>query len=1095
MKKSGGLVIGMKKKKKPIVVAASSDNTNNKKEGRPFSPNTVVNGESTACRAAPSAGTDGVTATIEAANNVNLAAKPSKNKLVIKPFREPPSLPPDFYEASLSTLQRAAVCVLRREVLLASNEAAADGGNAARRLSREELYRTVQDLIVHGYGKELYLAVVRIMNQAAGETVASLLVDGTLARGSSDGVGYDMEGLIAALGRNKNNGTDVDCDENKEGYREQQLQLLKQWHSVCRISYAEEYLTFVRSIFLVLDRAFVFLAEEDLEIVDDLRIENSCANSGILSPPKGKVTERSTSFGGSAFNSRVWGLWEVGIACLRRHMMRHPKPSDMMIDDDLTSGTFSVLSAMLLVTTHALLSEFDDEFSSNQTTNQASSTIVRENRPLIRNCVRTCIDLGALAPLLEELIVAASARFQKESKSWARALKESKKTAAQFLLHVENRLRQSSAMTTYYLPSNAGASVALRQLSSRRRPLVGSVPTFSTKEESGVTWGLVNSSTRRILPAIIETELISSHLLPGGILHTRHLYPMLDDCDDAVNAASSNVVISGWKAAEKTFENAKRLYGLCWRITAASVASSTSNFTSGSKSALDHLCTAFSEYGRLRGSDIVKQGIPDNSAAAEGISNSGKDTEKTIIPDLLAFKSHLTMLHTIAFRSDEMFAASMRSVLEDVCNGSTLSDGGDGGSRIAELLAKHVDVRFKDAKAHTTTSVSSVATDANVVTDPSEAFQNDVMALFRHVHSKDVFEAFYKRDLAKRLLTGRSVSSDMERSFLSKLKAECGTGYTSKMEGMFKDMELSRDIMISYTSYLAGAATNVADPKNKTTDMDVQVLTTGYWPVYPLYPNIILPPELLAHQSKFESYYKNKYQGRRIAWQYSLGNCIVKAYFPKQPGGKELIINLCQTLVLLCFQYDDGPGGLGLTIDDIVKKTGIDDRAEVERVLQSLSLGRDGTRVLIKVDHDSPPKLGDLPSLTAVRGNESPTKPKKHKVRRNVGPHDRFLFNASFTSNQRRIRITNITMKETAKERSETHEAVSKDRLYLIDAAVVRIMKARKTIDHRDLMGEVMAQLKFPSSSSDVKKRVESLIEREYMERVEGNRSRYNYLA
>jgi cullin-4 len=296
-----------------------------------------------------------------------------------------------------------------------------------------------------------------------------------------------------------------------------------------------------------------------------------------------------------------------------------------------------------------------------------------------------------------------------------------------------------------------------------------------------------------------------------------------------------------------------------------------------------------------------------------------------------------------------------------------------------------VDVQFKDAKAHTTPSVSSVAADANVVTDPSEAFQNDVMALFRHVHSKDVFEAFYKRDLAKRLLTGRSVSSDMERSFLSKLKAECGTGYTSKMEGMFKDMELSRDIMTSYTSYLAGAATNLADPTNKTTDMDVQVLTTGYWPVYPQYPNIILPRELLAHQARFDSYYKNKYQGRRIAWQYSLGNCIVKASFPKQPGGKELIINLCQTLVLLCFQYDDGPGGQGLTIDDIIKKTGIDDRGEVERVLQSLSLGRDGTRVLIKVDHDSPPKSGVLPSPTSVRGNESPGKSKKHKVRRNVG--------------------------------------------------------------------------------------------------------------
>jgi cullin-4 len=86
-------------------------------------------------------------------------------------------------------------------------------------------------------------------------------------------------------------------------------------------------------------------------------------------------------------------------------------------------------------------------------------------------------------------------------------------------------------------------------------------------------------------------------------------------------------------------------------------------------------------------------------------------------------------------------------------------------------------------------------------------------------------------------------------------------------------------------------------------------------------------------------------------------------------------------------------------------------------------------------------------------------------------------------------------MKETVKERAKTHEAVSNDRLYLIDAAVVRIMKARKTLDHRALMGEVMSQLKFPASSSDIKKRIETLIEREYMERIEGDRSKYKYLA
>ena len=56
-------------------------------------------------------------------------------------------------------------------------------------------------------------------------------------------------------------------------------------------------------------------------------------------------------------------------------------------------------------------------------------------------------------------------------------------------------------------------------------------------------------------------------------------------------------------------------------------------------------------------------------------------------------------------------------------------------------------------------------------------------------------------------------------------------------------------------------------------------------------------------------------------------------------------------------------------------------------------------------------------------------------------------------------------------------------------------MKARKTIDHRGLIGEVLAQLKFPALSADIKKRIESLIEREYMERVEGDISKYKYLA
>ena len=33
---------------------------------------------------------------------------------------------------------------------------------------------------------------------------------------------------------------------------------------------------------------------------------------------------------------------------------------------------------------------------------------------------------------------------------------------------------------------------------------------------------------------------------------------------------------------------------------------------------------------------------------------------------------------------------------------------------------------------------------------------------------------------------------------ISKLRTECGSSFTSKLEGMFKDVDLSKDIMVSF---------------------------------------------------------------------------------------------------------------------------------------------------------------------------------------------------------------------------------------------------------------------------------------------------------
>lgn len=77
----------------------------------------------------------------------------------------------------------------------------------------------------------------------------------------------------------------------------------------------------------------------------------------------------------------------------------------------------------------------------------------------------------------------------------------------------------------------------------------------------------------------------------------------------------------------------------------------------------------------------------------------------------------------------------------------------------------------------------------------------------------------------------------------------------------------------------------------------------------------------------------------------------------------------------------------------------------------------------------------------------------------------------------------------------------------VVDAAIVRIMKTRKELHHQQLMTELLAQLRFPVKvcldfctcspvkPADIKKRIESLLEREFLERDTDEPNVYRYLA
>ncbi|MBN3281835.1 CUL4B protein, partial [Polyodon spathula] len=430
------------------------------------------------------------------------------------------------------------------------------------------------------------------------------------------------------------------------------------------------------------------------------------------------------------------------------------------------------------------------------------------------------------------------------------------------------------------------------------------------------------------------------------------------------------------------------------------------------KGGLQVLLQHWSEYIKTFGSALVM--MPEK--------------DKDMVQELLDFKDKTDQITEACFQKNEKFINSMKESFETYINKRP--------NKPAELIAKYVDSKLRAGNKE--------ATDEEL-----ERILDKIMIIFRFIHGKDVFEAFYKKDLAKRLLVGKSASVDAEKSMLSKLKHECGAAFTSKLEGMFKDMELSKDVMIQFKQFVQ----NQSDPGN--IELTVNILTMGYWPTY-IPMEVHLPPEMVKLQEVFKMFYLGKHSGRKLQWQPTLGHAVLKSEFKE--GKKELQVSLFQTLVLLMFNE-----GEEFTFDEIKTATGIED-GELRRTLQSLACGK--ARVLIKN-----PKGKD------------------------VEDGDKFLFHADFRHKLFRIKINQIQMKETIEEQVSTTERVFQDRQYQIDAAIVRIMKMRKTLSHNLLVSELYNQLKFPVKPGDLKKRIESLIDRDYMERDKDNPNQYHYVA
>lgn len=439
---------------------------------------------------------------------------------------------------------------------------------------------------------------------------------------------------------------------------------------------------------------------------------------------------------------------------------------------------------------------------------------------------------------------------------------------------------------------------------------------------------------------------------------------------------------------------------------------------------LDYIAKKVHDHIKKAGEAVV------NNAAPKSSGGSAADANHALVKELIKLHAQYNDVVKVCFQEAQVFQKALKRAFEDFINQD---------NRVSKLLAKFVnDVLKKGTKIY--------------VLDV-EATLDNIVFLYGYIQEKDVFERDYQLNLQTRLLKGQCESEHSEKSMIAKLKTECGYQWTNKLEGMFKDVQMSKELGERFKK------DHREQLQNMDFNFDVTVCRTGFWPSSKVIkcqmPQVLKDPATL-----FKNFYLGLHSGRKLEWRMDQGQAEVQVAFSK--GVKRgLVCTPYQMMILLLFSASKKV----VSYQEVVDFTGI---PKYEIANHVLSLCHPKVAILLKRPNSS--SLED-----------------SHK----------FMINPKYKSQTLQVQVPMMKLQVNPEKEGQEEQYLRVQRNHMIDAAIVRIMKSRKRLKHAQLVTEVIQQLqaRFKPKMNDIKKRTEALIEQDYLDRDPNDRGTYNYLA